>query len=350
MIQLISKNPLVHKIVAGDFSQDVLDMLLAKQLPFTDEEYLETLVFFMGVEKYKDQTGSLLRDLPESTKASYIEKKIANHQVAYYVLLEMLQAKNQDVIAKVIQNQALPEDFLKKIAQAGDAEMLEMLLANQIKLIAYPEIMDLMEKNPAITKFISGRVKEIRDYYLKQAIPEEIRVDDLPEDIQEVVAEEEASGETEDSVPELTEDDIKERVVSTLQRINELSVPDRIKLALTGSKTERIILIKDANVMVANSVLESPKLTEDEVAVILRDRSISREIIGKIANKREWTKNYTLTLELVQNPKTPMKRALALVRQLHLKDLRQMMTDKNVHYVVRNVATNLFREKTKTAK
>ena len=348
MTQLVSKNPLVLKIVSGDFSQEVLEMLLSKQLPFTDEEYLETLVFLMREEKHKDQAGSLLRDLPESTKANYIEKKTANHRVAYYILLEMLQSMNHDVIAKVIQNQSLPEDFLKKIAQKGNAEMLEMLLANQIKLIAYPEIMDLMEKNPAINKFIAGRVTEIRDYYLNQALPEKIQAEDLPEQIQEVAAKEGAQEETDDLVEALTEEDIQERVVSTLQRINELSVPARIKLALTGTKTERIILIKDANVMVANSVLESPKLSEDEVAIIIRDRSISREIIGKIANKREWAKNYTLTLELVQNPKTPMKRSLSLVRQLHIRDLRQLTTDKNVHYVVRNVAANLLREKTRT--
>ena len=347
MTQLVSKNPLVQKIVEGEFSQEVLDMLLAKQLPFTDEEYLESLVFLMKQGEHKDRAGQLLRQLTESIKANYIGKKGANHTVAYYVLLEMLQSKNHDGIARVIQNQSLPENFLKKIAQSGDAEMLEMLLANQIKLIAYPEIMDIMETNPAINKYIAGRITETRDNYLHQTVPEKIQAEDLPEEIQEVAAQEESEVEPGEEEEELSVEDVQERVVSTLQRINELTVPERIKLALTGTKTERIILIKDSNVMVANSVLESPKLTDDEVVIIIRDRSISREIIGKIANKREWTKNYNLALELVQNPKTPMKRALALVRQLHIKDLRQMMTDKNVHYVVRNMATNLYREKTK---
>ena len=77
-----------------------------------------------------------------------------------------------------------------------------------------------------------------------------------------------------------------------------MSISQRIRLALTGNKTERLILIKDANRMVQLAVIESPKMADDEVLIHTRNLSLSGEIIGKIANNRDWTKNYTIILAL----------------------------------------------------
>jgi hypothetical protein len=201
-----------------------------------------------------------------------------------------------------------------------------------------------MEKNSHVNNFIKGKIQEIRDFYLKEDKAALISEEDIIDNIQDIVQKDEES-EKEDS-DKIAIEEIQKKIVTTLQRINELTVPERIKLALTGSRTERMILIKDANKLVALAVLESPKLTEDEILLTLRDRSIAQEIIAKIANKREWSKNYTVTLEMVQNPKTPLKKALGLVSKLHLKDLKHITYDKNVHYVVRNVAANLYDKKT----
>jgi hypothetical protein len=198
-----------------------------------------------------------------------------------------------------------------------------------------------MEKNSHVNNFIKGKIQEIRDFYLKEEKAALISEEDIIDNIQDIVQKDEKT-EKEDS-DKITIEEIQEKIVTTLQRINELTVPERIKLALTG---KRMILIKDANKLVALAVLESPKLTEDEILLTLRDRSIAQEIIAKIANKREWSKNYTVTLEMVQNPKTPLKKALGLVSKLHLKDLKHITYDKNVHYVVRNVAANLYDKKT----
>lgn len=344
MIKLISKNPLVKKIIQEEVEPEVYDMLFLKQLPFTEEEYLESLVFLLKKEELKPQALKLLKTVPEPVKTQYPEKREANHRVAYYLLIEALSTENLNLVVKVIQNQALPIEFLVRIAEMGNTPMLEMLLENQIKLIAYPNILDVMEINSHANNFIKGKIQEIRDFYLKEEKAALISEEDIIDNIQDIVQKDEEA-EKEDS-DKITIEEIQEKIVTTLQRINELTVPERIKLALTGSRTERMILIKDANKLVALAVLESPKLTEDEILLTLRDRSIAREIIAKIANKREWAKNYTMTLEMVQNPKTPLKKALGLVNKLHLKDLKHLTYDKNVHYVVRNVAANLYNKKT----
>ncbi|MCK4761165.1 MAG: hypothetical protein KAW12_03130 [Candidatus Aminicenantes bacterium] len=349
MTDLISNNPLVLKVVQGEANEELLEMLFLKQLPFTEEEYLEALVFTVGDGRYKEKSLALLKDISEITKTNYVDKTRANHRVAYFVLLEALGKKNQNIIAKVIHNQAFPYEFLIKIAEKGQPAMLEALLDNQIKLIAYPQIMDVMELNPKTGNFIKGKIKEIRDFYLQAGAAEEIIAADVLEEVTEVLAGAliEEKKDPEESEDELIEQ-IKKETNTSLQMINAMSVSERVKLALTGDKTQRAILVKDSNKMVMTAVIESPKLSKDEVGLMIRNKSIPGEIIGKIARNRDWTKDYSVSLGLVQNPKTPVKSALGFIKKLYLRDLRLLMKDKNISPVIRNLAVNFYRQKTKT--
>jgi hypothetical protein len=341
---LVAKNPLVQKIADGNANQELLDLFLSKQLPFTEEEYLESLVFLLTDEKLKDKSLSLLKHISESIKINYIEKNQANHRVAYFILLEALGKKNLSIVTKVIHNQSLPYEFLLKIAEKGDLAMLEALLDNQIKLIAYPQIMDFMELNPGITNYIRGRIQETRDFYLKEGLAEEIPLEDILFDVKEIFIEEAEEGEEGE---ELSLEVVQEKAQTELQMINKMSISERIRMALVGNKTQRAILMKCRNRMVMNAVIESPKLTKDEVIVYVRNKSISGEVISKIASGREWTKNYQIVLGLVQNPKTPVKKALSFIKTLHLRDLQSLVKDRNISPVVRNLATNFYQQKTK---
>jgi len=347
MTTLIAKNPLVQKIADGKANEELLDLLLSKQLPFTEEEYLESLVFLLTNEKLKSKSLSLLKHIAESVKTNYIGKKQANHRVAYFILLEALGKKNLSVVTNVIHNQSLPYEFLLKIAEKGDLAMLEALLDNQIKLIAYPQIMDFMEINSDITNYIRGKTQEIRDFYLKEGLAEEIPLEDILDDVKEIFTEEAAKAEEGEEEEELSLEVVEEKAQTELQMINNLSISDRIRLALMGNKTQRAILIKDRNRMVMNAVIESPKLSKDEVVIYVRNKSIPGEIINKISNSREWTKNYQIVIGLVKNPKTPVKKALAFIKTLHLKDLQSLLKDRNISPVVRNLAINFFQQKTK---
>jgi hypothetical protein len=368
MTNIISQNPIIKKIVAGEAGAEMLEFLVSKQLPLIEEEYLEGLVFVLKIdnESLKSRAMSRLSQISESTKLNYIEKSHANHRVAYFIMLEALNLKNLKIIVKVVRNQALPYDFLIKIAEKGDLAMLEVLLDNQIKLIAYPEIMEVMEKNPEANNFIKGRIKEIRDFYLSREAAEEIpleEVQEVLEEIKEVIAKEQEKTkdpgqeqkagiiiEEEDEENPLDLARVEQKTMTTLQEINNMNISERIKLALIGSKTHRMILIKDPNKMVVQSVVESPKLTADEVILMARDKSIAGDVIGKISANREWVKNYSVMLELVHNPKTPIRDALGFVKKLHMRDLKLLTHDKNINPVVRQLAYNYHNEKSRVQK
>jgi len=135
----------------------------------------------------------------------------------------------------------------------------------------------------------------------------------------------------------------EQRAQSIFQRIQKLSVSERILLALRGGKEVRTILLRDPNKEVSLTVLENPKITETEVELIARSRSISDEALRKITKKREWMKNYNIKLALVTNPKTPPGISVGLVSELKNKDLSLLEKNRNVAEGVRVTAKKILR-------
>ncbi len=105
----------------------------------------------------------------------------------------------------------------------------------------------------------------------------------------------------------------EDRAQTILQRIQKLSVSERIQLALKGGKEIRTILLRDSNKEVSLTVLDNPKITETEIELLARSRSVPEEVLRIIAKKREWMKSYNVILAMVNNPKAPQGPALRLV-------------------------------------
>jgi hypothetical protein len=328
MNPLISKNPLVVQIAEGLANDELLQYLLDKKLAFTDEEYLESLVFVLPKLTFHDQALAMLSQTSQSVKENYVQKKEANLQVVEFILNEALQADYFNTLAMIIQNQYFPTEFLMSIAGKGKEVILETLLENQVRLIAYPEIMEKIESNPECGQFVHGKINELRKFYFQSQT-----------ELDTIIAQEQNDNQG------LSQVAIQKAALTSLQRINRMSISQRIRLALTGDKTERLILIKDANRMVQLAVIESPKMADDEVLIHTRNLSLSGEIIGKIANNRDWTKNYTIIMALVQNPKTPINRAVSFVKLLHARDLKMLTRDRNINPVIRNLAMNFLKAK-----
>lgn len=117
---------------------------------------------------------------------------------------------------------------------------------------------------------------------------------------------------------------------TTVERLAAMSVPQRVKAAIKGTREMRAILIRDPNKMVALAVLSSPKLTETEVESIARMGSVSEEVLRTIGHTRAWIKNYQVVSALVKNAKTPVAISLTLMQRLTDTDLRRLSTDRNV--------------------
>jgi hypothetical protein len=125
---------------------------------------------------------------------------------------------------------------------------------------------------------------------------------------------------------------------SALERIASMTVPQRVALAMKGTREERAILIRDPNKMVSVAVISSPRLTESEVEGIARMANVSEEILRIIAQTRAWMRNYAVVAALARNPKTPLGLSMNLLPRLSDRDLRALSTDRNVPDVLRVTA------------
>lgn len=128
-------------------------------------------------------------------------------------------------------------------------------------------------------------------------------------------------------------------------RITAMKVGERMKLALKGGREARAILIRDPNHLVQRFVLQNPRISEEEVVQVAKNRTADRELLEIIGKKKEWISRYPIRLALVTNPKTPITIAVRFVRTLLVRDLRLLAKSKNVPVAVNGAAKRLVIER-----
>jgi len=123
--------------------------------------------------------------------------------------------------------------------------------------------------------------------------------------------------------------------------LTSLPVIDRMKLAMKGTREQRAQLIRDTNRIVSAAVLSSPKLTETEVESFTKMGNVSEDVLRTIGHRRAWLKNYGVVLGLCRHPKTPPAISMQLIHRLNDKDLKALMTDRNIREGLRVLAKKI---------
>jgi hypothetical protein len=141
-----------------------------------------------------------------------------------------------------------------------------------------------------------------------------------------------------------------EKRETLLQRIGRMSSAEKIKTALTGNQEERLVLIRDANKVVARAVLQSPKLSDMEVENFASMKNVTEEVLRLIAMNRKFMKSYNVIRSLVNNPRTPIDVSLPMLNRLNERDLKGLKLNKNVPEVLRTMATKMIKQKEEATK
>ncbi|HON96336.1 MAG TPA: hypothetical protein PL013_11080 [Deltaproteobacteria bacterium] len=117
---------------------------------------------------------------------------------------------------------------------------------------------------------------------------------------------------------------------SLYQKIQTMSVSEKLDLARKAPKEARSILIRDSNKLVQLAVVSSPKITESEILAIASSRQVNDDVLKKIGMNKDWLRNYQVRLALVNNPKTPLSIAMAQITYLNQRDLALLAKSKGV--------------------
>jgi hypothetical protein len=128
-----------------------------------------------------------------------------------------------------------------------------------------------------------------------------------------------------------------------LQRISKMTVAQRVQFAMKGGSDARRTLIRDANKVVQRAVLQSPRLTDQEVEAFASMANLTDEILRLIAGNRNFRKNYAVVRNLLTNPKTPLDVSLHMLPLLNVQDLKKLTMNKNVPETLRTTAFKLQR-------
>jgi hypothetical protein len=123
-----------------------------------------------------------------------------------------------------------------------------------------------------------------------------------------------------------------------------------VQFAIKGGSEARRTLIRDTNKVVQRAVLQSPRLTDQEVEAFASMSSLTDEILRLIAKNRNFRKNYVVVRNLMNNPKTPLDVTLHMLPMLNPLDLKRLCTNKNIPETLRTTANKLQRQRQENKK
>jgi len=141
-----------------------------------------------------------------------------------------------------------------------------------------------------------------------------------------------------------------ERRKTLLQQISTMTVSQRVKFAMKGGSEARRTLIRDNNKVVQRAVLQSPRLTDQEVEAFASMTNLTDEILRLIGKNRNFRKNYNVVRNLLNNGKAPLDCSLGLLPMLNPPDLKKLGMNKNIPETLRATAVKLMRKRNESKK
>ncbi len=267
-------------------------------------------------------------------------------------LLARIRREDEKIWAAIAQHPNVSDETLRMLARHGTPLVQDIVITNQVRLLACLDILEDLRANPQVTKIVLRRVKEFEDEFIRKAA-EQADTLEFPEagpSVEQALQALKAIGshipaEGELAVPE-AEDmalarEAEARGESAFARILLMTTHEKIITGLKGSREERSILINSRNRLVARAVLASPKLTQSEIESFASSRSVSDEVIRLIAQNPRWLRRYSVVHALLQNPKTPVQIAMHLLPRLNHRHLKQLGMNRNIHPAVRQQAARM---------
>lgn len=141
-------------------------------------------------------------------------------------------------------------------------------------------------------------------------------------------------------------DATNEQRVTLLQRLAGMRVVERVQLALKGNREERMALIRDPCKVVQRAVLQSSRLTDREVETFSSMASLPDEVLRVIATSRNFRRNYSVVINLMNNPKTPLDITLRMLAGITAPDLKKLAANRNISDTLRTAAMRLQVQRT----
>ena len=227
-------------------------------------------------------------------------------------------ADKPGVCDAMVQNKNCPAEYLVPVVRHLSTIGIQSLMEELDRVSESPTLASALEQSSSVTIEQKNQLKELHG---------------PGNPIDEAALAEAAAA---------VESDLAKRQ-TLIQRLAKMTVAQRVQFAMKGGSEARRTLIRDNNKVVQRAVLQSPRLTDQEVEAFASMSSLTDEILRLIANNRNFRKNYTVVRNLINNPKTPIDVSLHMLPILNPIDLKRLTTNKNIPETLRTSANKLHR-------
>lgn len=299
---------------------------------------------------------------PRNTLAAAVEGARIPRHVA---LLAEHVALDAPATAKLFRHDLATDEVRVRLLARAPSEAIGDLAAMDAVVATSPSTILALYNHPGAGATVRARCEEYaarlglelepRTLEPGEAVAATTQGDELPASSGEPVAEV-ASEEVDLAIDAIRlrlaaataeEDEVTEekRVLPLAKFLETLSVSQKIRRATIGSGEERAILVRDTNRLVAEAAITSPRIQENEVLRIAANRSVSSEVLRRVAESREWMKSYPVKVVLAQNPRLPLPLALRLLPMLREADLKRIATSRSVAGAVSAAAKREMQKK-----
>ena len=227
------------------------------------------------------------------------------------------------------------DETLKTIVETGPEEVVGVLAEERERFLEKPFLLDSLKKNPlAPYILVSGIDDMMKDAKAKALVEAE-------------AGKRSVKGPERLAVPKELVEDKKVDEHNIYKIVGSMSMGQKVKLALSGNKSAREVLIKDSNKMISVAVLKNPRITEDEILRLTSSKSTPEDLLRQVAKNKEWVKNYNVKLGIVSNPKTPLAISVKMLDNMYDKDLANIARSKNIPSVLASTARRKIDAKVK---
>jgi len=310
------------------------------QHPLPDPDFATALVFLaLGQDdEIRKQALFTLKKLPVLHLRSLLSDAATPPTVLH--LLARLRCDDAECMASMIKNPRVSDRTLLLLAREAGDQTLALLLEDEKFKGGNPELLEALKANPRAGKGIKDRI--LAAVGGGGSLQTEKSAEHCEDD--------KSGGDKDRASEDNQEDDLSESSEinqSKYQMSLDLSVSEKIKMALTGDKEWRSILLRDANKLVSSAVLKNPRITDGEVLAVARNRSASDDLIRIVLLNTEWVKNNEIKKALAIHPRTPLPKALRFMSAFTEKELKQLSKSRNVSQVIVNSARRMLMGKEK---
>jgi hypothetical protein len=348
----LSAAAVIQQIESGVVPREALLTFARGFLPLEQEDVIAVLAYLaisddpeVGV-----LAGTTLGEMPPRTLIGVA----SNESTAPEHLARLARASRENsVLEALIRNRALDDATVEQLALRADAQLQEVIVINQARILRAPEILDALLSNPILSPEARRRAIETREEFFEKQAPvraplppedEELPDLSLPDDAIADLLEkaDEEVPQAPPAIPTMFEDPTKQ---SVFFQIMNMSIKEKVQLAYRGGKTERMILVRDRNKLICTAAMRNPRVTDTEAEAIAAMRNVDDEVLRIIGTRRDWMAKLPIVNALVHNPKAPVGVVLPLINRLTLRDLKSLKDDKGVSEVVRVMARKLYTQR-----